>query len=139
MSVLLDTCVLSEAQRPKPDIRVIVAIERLNSSEIYFSVITIGEIVRGITLLDPGHRRSGLEAWLREIETDHRDQVLPVDSEVARLWGHASAHLARQGVVIADADILIAATALRYELPVMTRNVRHFRHLDVQVIDPWSE
>lgn len=138
MNILIDTCVISEIQRPNPDPRVLATFDDVNSDEIFLSVITIGEIARGIEMLDPGRRRASLEAWQREIEWDHVNQILPVDIDVARLWGEASARLARRGIVLSDADGLIAATARRYELPIMTRNVRHFQHLELQIINPWA-
>lgn len=138
MNVLLDTCVISEIRRPNANPRVVNAVEGIDESAIYLSAITIGEIVRGIERLESGRRRSGLEVWLEEIERNWNKRILPIDSAVARIWGEVSARLARSGIVVTDADGLIAASAIHYEIPVMTRNVRHFQHWGIRVIDPWS-
>lgn len=138
MSILVDTCVISELVRRVPDKQVVEAIERFSDQEIHFSAITIGEITKGITLLEPGQQRLRLQGWLHGIEQDYADQILPVDREVARLWGEASARFRRIGVTVPVADGLIAATAVHHALPLMTRNVRHFQGMDLEVIDPWG-
>lgn len=138
VNVLIDTCVISELVRRVPEERVVEAIERLSDHEIHFSAITIGEITKGIALLAPGQQRMQLQDWLHGIEQDYVDQILPVDREVARLWGAASARFRRIGVSVPVADGLIAATAAYHALPVMTRNVRHFQILELDVIDPWE-
>lgn len=139
MNVLVDTCVISELQRRVPNKRVVEAIERLLDHEIYFSAITIGEITKGIALLDPGQQQFRLQGWLHGIEQDYAHQILPVDREVARLWGETSARLRRIGVGVPLTDGLIAATAACHALPLMTRNVRHFGNMNVEVIDPWAD
>lgn len=135
---LIDTCVISEVQRPQGDARVRDAFACLAMEDIYFSVITIGEIAKGLALLDTGRRRTSLEAWLMEIETAHDDRILPVDLRVARIWGELVARNGREGRVVADADGLIVATAICHRMPLMTRNVRHFQGAGIQIIDPWS-
>lgn len=139
VSVLLDTCVISELQRVGGDPRVRAAVDTYESIELYFSVITIGEITKGLVLLAPGRKRSALEEWLQEIESEHSDRILPINLEVARLWGAQTARNIRDGSPVADADGLIAATARFYEIPVMTRNVRHFLQTGVQIINPWDD
>ena len=138
VSVLLDTCVISEVQQAGGDLRVRAAVDAYESNELYFSVITIGEITKGLALLSPGRRRSALEEWLREIEFEHSDRILPINLEVARIWGEQAARNDRDGLVVADADSLIAATARFYAMPVMTRNVRHFQQAGVEILNPWS-
>lgn len=138
VNVLVDTCVISELQRRVPNQRVVETIERFSDQEIHFSAITIGEITKGIALLESGQQRLRLQGWLHGIEQDYADQILPVDREVAHLWGEASARFRRVGVMIPVADGLIAATAVHHTLPLMTRNVRHFQGMDLEVIDPWS-
>jgi predicted nucleic acid-binding protein len=137
VNVLIDTCVVSEVQRPQGDPRVRAAFELLDNEQMYFSVITIGEIARGLSLLAPGRRRTSLVAWLAEIESNYEDRILPVDLEVAKIWAEESARNSREGRTVADADGLIAATAIRFQMPVMTRNVRHFR--GAEIINPWDD
>lgn len=138
MRILVDTCVLSEFQRPIPNERVSNAFNRYHDREIHLSTITIGEIAKGIALLEPGKQQFRLKSWLHEIEEAYVDQILPVDRDVARVWGENSARLRRVGITIPVADGLIAATAAYHALPLMTRNARHFQPLDIEVIDPWE-
>lgn len=139
VSVLIDTCVLSEIQKPSGDARVYAAVDRLPAEELFFSVITVGEIARGLALLPDGRRKESLISWLDEIVTEHKKRILPIDLEIAKIWGDLSAHNVRNGRNIADADQLIAATAVYYQMPVMTRNIRHFEANSVEIINPWED
>jgi predicted nucleic acid-binding protein len=139
VSVLLDTCVISEIRRMGGDPRVRAAVDAYASFELYFSVITIGEITKGLVLLAPGRKRSALEEWVQEIESEHSDRILPINLEIARLWGAQTAKNILDGSPVADADGLIAATAQYHQLPVMTRNVRHFLQTGVRIINPWQD
>jgi predicted nucleic acid-binding protein len=137
--VLLDTCVLSELQRPQGSAAVRARVEELDADHLYLSVITFGELVKGITLLSPGARRRELERWLLGLEQHYSEHLLGIDSEVSRLWGEITARAQRNGIIIPATDGLIAATALRHGLHVMTRNTRHFAATGVPIIDPWDE
>ena len=139
MKTLVDTCVLSEAQRARGDRRVRTRLESIPDEDLFLSVVTIGEIVRGIGLLPQGDRRSALDAWMRDIEEHHARRILPVDVGVARIWGEIDAGARRAGVTLPAADGLIAATALRHDLAVMTRNASHFVATGVRLIDPWVD
>lgn len=137
--VLLDTCVLSELRRPGGDPKVQAAVRAYASNDVYFSVITIGEISKGLSLLPLGQRREALQIWLQKTEIEYRDRILPIGIDVARLWGELAAQNARAGTPVDSADGLIAATAHYHQLPVMTRNVRHFLQTGVQIINPWQD
>ncbi len=139
MKVLLDTCVLSEAQRAAGNPRVRARIEAVDDADLFLSVTTIGEIVRGIALLDAGGRRDELDAWIRSIEDHHGRQILTIDAGTSRICGEIDARARRAGYTIPAADGLIAATALQHDMAVMTRNRDHFRPTGVRVIDPWAE
>jgi toxin FitB len=136
--VLVDTCVLSEVRRPRPNTRVRERLESVPEADIFLSSMTIGEIVNGITRLPQGQRRRDLESWLAQIEQLYAAQILPVDIETARIWGEATARAAQRGRVVPVADGLIAATALRHGLHVMTRNSADFQATGVLLIDPWE-
>ena len=138
MRVLVDTCVLSEVRRPHPDARVLQYMQALPDADLFLSVVTIGELANGIARLDQGKRRRGLEAWLAQIEQLHGQRILPVDIETARIWGEITAKAAQLGKVIPVADGLIAATALRHGLHLVTRNSADFRATGVILIDPWE-
>ena len=97
----------------------------------------MGELQKGISMLPPGRRRSGIETWFGGIRVAYQRQVLPIDLETAVTWGELSARMRRAGQNVAAADLLIAATALRHGLTVMTRNIRDFAPTGVELINPW--
>jgi predicted nucleic acid-binding protein len=137
--VLLDTCVLSELQRLQGNLRVRARVEALDPERLFLSVVTIGELAKGIALLATGARKRELSAWLLGLEQRFTAAILPVDVEAARVWGELTAHAQAQGIQIPASDGLIAATALRHGLHVMTRNTKHFAATGALVIDPWAE
>lgn len=91
MRVLLDTCVLSEIRKPDGNRNVRRAVEELADEDLYISVITVGEIIKGIELLEDGRRKRTLQSWLRTLERDDADRPLSVDREVAHIWGELTA------------------------------------------------
>ncbi len=139
MSVLLDTCILNELRRPDGHPAVKAAVDGLADDSLFLSVLTVGEIVKGVAHLADGPKRRGLIAWLNELENRFAGRILTVDRETAALWGEVTARSRKVGVVIPPVDGLIAATALRYNMRVMTRNTRDFRTTGVPVLDPWTD
>ncbi len=140
MRVLLDTCVLSEIRHPKGSPAVKKAVADLDNDDIFVSILSIGEISKGVSLLADGARKRELTAWLRALEHHHADRLLPVDLETAHIWGEltAAAESARPKHTIPAIDGLIAATAHRHGLHVMTRNVDDFKPTGVLLINPWD-
>ncbi|TDR93884.1 type II toxin-antitoxin system VapC family toxin [Enterovirga rhinocerotis] len=130
---LVDTNVLSEARRRSPE--AVSWLRSVDPGGIHLSVITLGEIMRGIALRrgsDPvaaGH----LAEWLARLRRDHADRILPITDQVAVEWGRLSAIRPR-----GDADGLIAATALVHDLILVTRNVADFVDTGVSIVDPWN-
>jgi len=139
MRVLLDTCVLSELYRPAPLESVRAAVNRLPDEYLFLSVITLGEIGKGIALLPDSRRRQDLSAWFANLQHVYTDRILSVDPETAAIWGEITAVAQRRGVVLAAADGLIAGTALRHGLHLMTRNVKDFQNTGVLLLNPWDE
>ena len=128
---LLDTDVLSALRRRERNPDIARWVEKQRTADLYLSVVTVGEIERGITQQqrrDPSFAR-GLAVWLDRVLDWYGERVLPVDSATARRWGRLSATLGHEG-----ADLLIAATALEHGLTVVTRNVRHFEPTGVPVL-----
>ncbi|RWQ33654.1 MAG: type II toxin-antitoxin system VapC family toxin [Mesorhizobium sp.] len=130
---LLDTNIVSDVERrlPKPT----AWLASIDSDSISLSVITIGEIERGIVKLrkvDP-QRATRLDLWLRELRRDNADRILAVTEEVALAWGRISAGRTR-----GSADTLIAAIALVHDLILVTRNVADFDDTGVTVLNPWA-
>lgn len=130
---LVDTNVVSEARRGTPE-----AVAWLRSQDplgVYLSVITLGEIMRGIALKQKSDQRAAahLAEWLRKLRHDHAERILPITDQVAVEWGRVAALRPR-----GDADGLIAATAIVHDLIVVTRNVSDFSDTGVSVINPWD-
>ncbi len=111
----------------------------LPDDDLYLSVLTLGEICKGITLLPEGAKRRGLEVWLTGLQTQFSDRLVDIDSQTAEIWGAATAHASRRGAVVPAIDGLIAAQAIRHGLTVATRNVTHFREAGALVLNPWGD
>jgi toxin FitB len=137
--VLLDTCVVSELRRPAPDTGVRRAIEEAAGEDLFLSVLTVGEIFKGIALLKESQKKRDLLAWLQALERDYADRLLAIDLETARLWGELTAAAQKTGKMIPASDGLIAATARRHGLHLMTRNTGHFEAAGVALVNPWAD
>lgn len=138
MMALLDTCVLSELQRPNPNIYVQKTIEMIPSKNLYISVLSIGEIAKGIALLDDKKRQHRLKQWLQDIENHYGDRILVPDTETCHIWGEYMAIRKQAGKPLPSVDGLIAATASRHGLHIMTRNVTDFEGIGVLLLNPWD-
>jgi predicted nucleic acid-binding protein len=132
---LLDTDVLSALAKRRLHANVEAWMGRQRSADLFVSVVSIGEVERGIALQRGKDQNfaSMLAGWLDDILTVYGDRVLPFDLASARRWGHLSAALGHQG-----ADLQIAAIALEHRLTVVTRNVSHFEPTGVAVLDPFA-
>ena len=133
---LLDTNVVSALRRPERHPAPISWLKGQRASDVYLSVVTLGEIERGIAqqaTRDPDFA-SELAHWLEHTLSWFTDRILPVDIATSRRWGRLSASVGNQ-----DVDLLIAATALEHGLTVVTRNVRHFVRTDVEVFNPFED
>ena len=137
MRVLIDTSVLSELRRPKGEPRVRRAVDSLESEDLFVSVVSIGEISKGIALLRESQNKRALVAWLQALERDYADRLLPIDLETSHIWGELTAVAQKAGKPVPVSDGLIAATAKRHGLHVMTRNTDHFEPTGVLIVNPW--
>jgi predicted nucleic acid-binding protein len=137
---LIDTNVLSEYNRPGgPDAGVKRWLETTDRQSQHVSVITLAEIQKGIELLAEGKRRAQLDQWLRQdLEAWFSGRILPVDRQVAGRWASLVAQGVRAGRHLPTVDSLIAATALAYDLAIVTRNTRDFEGIGVTIINPWE-
>ncbi len=139
MSYLLDTCVISElvARRPHPD--VIQWVDQTNETDLYLSVLTIGEIRKGIEKLPNSERKSLLDRWLSEqLLARFQDRLLPIDAPVMLQWGQLTGMLELQGKPMGAIDSLIAATALHGGLTLVTRNEADFQYTGVPILNLWK-
>ena len=136
MSYLVDTNVLSELRRKQPDAGVVAWMQQRPRQSLYLSVLTLGEIRKGIEQLQDTRRRQSLIDWL-EVELPHYfvGRLLSVDVLTADRWGHLMAGAGRPLPAI---DGLLAATALQHQLTLVTRNTRDFEGLDLPMINPWD-
>lgn len=133
MSYLLDTNVLSEARRQTP--QAVVWLRAVDPAALFVSVISVGEITRGITIrerIDPVAAAS-LSRWLDGLRQLYADRVLPIDDRIATAWGHL---MARRSFPVSDG--LIAATARVHSLTLVTRNISDFADTGVDVVNPWA-
>ena len=139
MNYLLDTCVISElvAQRPNPN--VVEYVDALDPDAVYLSVITIGEITKGIEKLPKSKRKRELQTWLREDLLIRFDgKIISLDTEVLVEWGILAARLEASGRIMPAMDSLIAATVLVHQLTLVTRNVDDFEGAGVDIVNPWE-
>jgi toxin FitB len=131
---LLDTNVISETRRSRPDTGVIAFLSAAASDGLFLSVLTLGELSKGVALkrrTDPA-AASELGTWVEGIATNFADRILPIDTATALRWGELSA-----GGNPPVIDMLIAATALSRDLTLVTRNTRDFQSTGVLLLDPW--
>ncbi len=136
---LLDTNIPSELILSRPSPKVVSWVSAQDDTTLFLSAITVGELRKGVATMPVGRRRFQLEEWLdTEILPLFYRRVLPVTQTVAERWGVLSAQRKLAGRPLAMADGLIAATALEHELCVVTRNVKDFVELGVEIVNPWS-
>lgn len=135
---LLDTVTVSELRRPELNRPVEGWLERNESAELYLSVMTLGEIRKGIDRLDIGTSRTELEYWFGQIRARYASSTLDIDIDVAMLWGTLLSPFKTSGRPEPTVDALIAATALVHNLTIVTRNVRDFEEFGVATVNPWE-
>jgi len=144
MNYLLDTCVLSEFIRHQPDERVIQWMDGMDESKLFLSVITIGEIHRGIERLPESRRKNELIAWLNDVLVNRFDRrIVNIDVPSMFLWGSLTVRMESKRLPVVRKpmsvmDSLIAASALHQNMIIVTRNVTHFQSCGVQVVNPWE-
>ena len=135
---LLDTCVLSEFTKPRPNPAFAHWFESVPEHCLYLSVLSIGELQKGVLKLTDGQRKVDLTLWLHAVETSFADRLLHLDLLSAKRWGERVAALEQTGKKPAAIDSLIAATALQHQLTLVTRNTVDFQYFGVQLLNPWQ-
>lgn len=138
MSFVLDTCALSETARPVPDAGFMAWLDQQDAANLFVSVLTIGEIEKGIATLAAGRKRTKLASWLATLRSVYGARVLPIDDAIAALWGRMAADAARRGRALGVIDGLIAAAAQHHGYSVVTRNSADFEPTGVSILNPWS-
>ena len=136
---LLDTNVISELARPRPDLKVVSWIEAVEEDRLFLSVLTLGEIRKGIAGLTDASRRAAIENWLEKaVRPRFAGRILSVDEAVAERWGIVSAAASRAGAPVPAIDGLLAASALHHDLTLVTRNAPDVAGAGVPVLNPWA-
>jgi len=139
MKYLFDTCVISELVSKQPSARVVEWVDSLDTDDVYLSVLTIGEIIKGIEKLPKSRRKTELHTWLKEdLLARFQGKIIPVDTDVIVEWGILTAHVESAGKPMPAIDALIAATAKVNQLTLVTRNVSDFNAADMKVLNPWD-
>lgn len=136
---LLDTNCISELVRPRPELRVLEWMEAADETMLYLSVLTLGEIRKGLAGLTQGKRRTRLETWLEIVlQARFSGRIVPIDTAIADRWGLLAAEGKRKGKALSIIDGLLAATALHLNLTVVSRNASDFAVTHVPVLNPWQ-
>ena len=140
MNYVLDTNVISELISKQPDKKVVKWLDRLDPNTVYLSVITIGEIRKGIEKLPPSKRRDAVKEWLEaDLLIRFQGRILEITTEVMLIWGELAGRLENEGRPITAIDSLIAAIALQGNYCLVTRNEHDFQHTGVTIVNPWKE
>ncbi|MBF9052592.1 PIN domain-containing protein [Roseobacter sp. HKCCD9010] len=139
MAFLLDTNIVSETVRPKPERRVLAWIEERSPAELFLASMTIGELMCGARRIKDEPRRTTYERWIEnDLSEQFEGRILPFDDKAARTWGRLMGDGDRKGLTPAAADAQIAAIAINHRLILVTRNVRDFQNFDLEIINPWD-
>ncbi len=139
MKYLLDTNIISELIARRPNSKVVTWTDGLDPETVYLSVITIGEIRKGIEKIPASKRKDAIGEWL---ETDllirFQGRIVEIDVKTMLAWGELVARLEREGSPMGAIDSLIAASALQGDMVLATRNDQDFRNSGVSVLSPWK-
>lgn len=139
MNYLFDTNVISELRSPHPNQAVVDWIDSLDPNTVYLSVITIGEIRKGIEKLPPSRRKESLIAWLNnDLLLRFEDRIAEITTAVMLVWGELTGRLEQEGHPVPAIDSLLAAVALAGDFYLVTRNDEDFRHTGVLLVNPWK-
>lgn len=139
MNYLLDTCVLSELVKPSPNEKVIDWLRTTPNERLFLSVITIGEIRKGLTKLSESKKKTSLTNWLNTLLEDYQTRIYEINLTVAENWGNIQGLAEKSGSPIASVDSLIAAVAYTYNLILVTRNEKDFITSNIPIMNPWMK
>ena len=139
MKYLLDTRLLAELVRAKPEEWVVNWFDILDEDEVCLSLLTIGEIIKGIEQLEDPGQKQRMYDWLNnDLLIRFYGRIVPLDMEVIAAWGKITAKMEASGKTISTVDGLTAATVLAKDLVLITRDVNIFTETGIQVSDPWQ-
>lgn len=139
MRYILDTNIISELIIKLPDQNVVTWVKNVNRDDLFLSVITIGEIKKGITKLPQSLRKDNIQNWFEsELLTDFEARILPLDLSVMLVWGELIGELEKKGRNLPTLDSLIAATTRYYDLTLVTRNTKDFEGIGIKIFNPFE-
>ena len=139
MNYLLDTCTISEPKQKTPHERVLEWIDAQDESKLFLSVLTIGEIRKGITRLESGKKKAELENWLEQLRIRFSRRILSLSEKTFLVWGKMYGEFEKKGIMRPAFDSLLEATALEHDLIFVTRNVKNFQNSQVTILNPWED
>ena len=139
MNYILDTCVISELVKPLPNENVLEWIEKQSEDNLYLSVITIGEIQKGISKLPESNKKTNLQTWLdNDLKFRFESRILPIDEKIAKEWGKIQGISEKAGNKIPVIDSMIAATGLFHKMVIVTRNINDMQISGLEIFNPWN-
>lgn len=139
MKYLLDTCVISELIKSKPNKNVVAWIKRNNELDYFLSILTFGEIHKGIIKLSDKTRKDKLHQWVEhDLKDRFKNRIISIDIAIARIWGQIQGRAETVGKPMPAIDSLIAATGLYYNLTVVTQNISDMQQSKVDLLNPWE-
>ncbi|MBA3693892.1 MAG: type II toxin-antitoxin system VapC family toxin [Acidobacteria bacterium] len=139
MNFLLDTCTISEPKQKRPSEKVLEWLDAQDESKLYLSVLTLGEIKKGITRLESSKKKATLEKWLEQLRMRFSRRILPLTEKTFLVWGKMYGEFERKGVMRPAFDSLLEATALEHDMIFVTRNVKNFHSSQVTILNPWAD
>jgi len=138
LKYLLDTCVISEIVKPCPNKLLLEWLMDTPSDRLYLSVLTIGEIRKGIAKLPSSKKKANLSEWLNTLIEDYKDRILPVDLTVSENWGEMQGYAEKNGLSFPTIDGLLASIARTHNLVLVTRNESDFQGCNIPLFNPWK-
>ena len=140
MAYLLDTCAISEMVAVKPNANVLSWFQSQTEKTLFLSIITVGEIEKGIYQLPVSKKRTLLETWLfDELVPNFQGRIIDINRKLMTTWAKMTADLKTKGIIRPSFDSLIEAAALHHQLILVTRNVKNFQKSQVTILNPWED
>ena len=139
MNYLLDTCVISELIKKQPDYKVLQWISDIEEANMFISVLTIGELHKGIEKLPESRKKNKLHNWVtHDMGKRFQDKIIDFDLQTATIWGKIQARSEISGQKLPAIDSFIAATGISHDLIVVTRNTKDMQNSGVELLNPWK-
>jgi predicted nucleic acid-binding protein len=139
MNYLLDTCLISELAKSEPHKKVVDWVLRKNETSFYLSVLTFGELHKGVEKLPESKKKDELRIWIEyELKNRFHNRIIGIDMHVSVIWGKILCVAEKKGKPMPAVDSLIAATGIAHDLTVVTRNITDMEQSGVRLLNPWS-